>query len=219
MIRNSPFGRRLLENWMTFANGLCPNGNFNTTPGEYTWGDSDQPGIWWALPKTHSEFYHPEKPFHVPCNEATGFLETKRFIGPELRKYFNRVGVRLGHEGEDLERIQRGKLRNWSSPMQLENVENLTSIFLCCETDQPILWSSMNNDTRSGLGIQQTYGSLTNVNWPWAFASHTKHPLKPAIKSQVDACRKYRGCFAEYTEDGIFYIGCDHNLTGFWAQH
>lgn len=48
LIRNSPFGRRLLENWMELAYGLCPNGNFESIPGTYSWTDSDQPGLWYG---------------------------------------------------------------------------------------------------------------------------------------------------------------------------
>lgn len=48
MIRNSLFGRRLLENWMDLAQGLCPNGNFHNGPRNYEWGDSDQPGLWYG---------------------------------------------------------------------------------------------------------------------------------------------------------------------------
>jgi hypothetical protein len=42
LIKNSLFGNTILENWMRFAKGLCPNGNFFSKPGPYTWEDSDQ---------------------------------------------------------------------------------------------------------------------------------------------------------------------------------
>ena len=49
MFKNDRFGRRVLENWMEFSKGLCPNGNFQESiPGKYQWIDSDQPGAWYG---------------------------------------------------------------------------------------------------------------------------------------------------------------------------
>ena len=109
MIRNDPFGRRVVQNWLKFADGLCEKGNFASVPGRYGWGDSDQPGIWWALAKTYSELYHPEDPFEVPCNETTGVLTTPRFNGPEMRNYFIKYKVGFGYQGKRLNRLADGK--------------------------------------------------------------------------------------------------------------
>ena len=108
MIRNNPFGRRLLQNWLQFADGLCPKGNFDTTPGKYEWGDSDQPGIWYSLAKTHSEFYGNN--FNVTCNATTGKIVSGRFMGPEMRQYFLNHNVMFGgNQGKDLYPIPKGE--------------------------------------------------------------------------------------------------------------
>ena len=93
LIRNSDFGRRLVDNWIKISRGLCPNGNFPSKLGEYSWGDSDQPGLWYALAQTHQEFY-PEKKgnFTLSCNQD-GYLGTARFMGQELNEYMQRVGA------------------------------------------------------------------------------------------------------------------------------
>ena len=105
MIRNNAFGRRVLHHWMRFAQGLCSQGNFNTTPGKYSWGDSDQPGIWYALAKTHAEFAGNQ--FDVQC--VQGKIATGRFLGPEMRAYFTKHRVLYGgNQGKDLYRIPKG---------------------------------------------------------------------------------------------------------------
>lgn len=93
LIRNSDFGRRLVKNWIKISHGLCPNGNFPSKPGEYSWSDSDQPGLWYALAQTHHEFY-PEKGgnFTPKCNQD-GYLGTARLMGQELNEYMQRVGA------------------------------------------------------------------------------------------------------------------------------
>lgn len=49
MIRNDAFGRAVLQNWLDFAHGLCPRGNFrNSVAGKYEWTESDQPGLWYG---------------------------------------------------------------------------------------------------------------------------------------------------------------------------
>ena len=35
----------VLDNWMNFARGLCRKGNLADKKREYTWEDSDQPGL------------------------------------------------------------------------------------------------------------------------------------------------------------------------------
>ena len=105
MIRNNAFGRRLIHNWLRFANGMCEKGNFNTTPGRYGWEDSDQPGIWYALPKTHAELYGNQ--YDAECQD--GFVKTGRFNGPEMRQYFLNHGVKFGgNQGKDLYDIPKG---------------------------------------------------------------------------------------------------------------
>jgi hypothetical protein len=61
LVRNSPFGRSVLQHWYEVAMGLCPAGNFPTNKKVYHWVDSDQPGLWYGLTKAYMEFY----PQHV----------------------------------------------------------------------------------------------------------------------------------------------------------
>jgi hypothetical protein len=97
MIKNSSFGRRLLENWLKMSHGLCPNGNFASSPGEYSWELSDQPGLWYALAQTHTDFYGSNSDegnrYKVICNETTGLAATGRVFGPELNQYMGKVGA------------------------------------------------------------------------------------------------------------------------------
>jgi len=112
MIRNNAFGRRLVENWMTFAQGLCTNElgrpqNFVNQSRPYRWEDSDQPGLWWAMAKTYSEFYHPEDPFVVNCT-SRHVLNTEREIRPEMRAYFQKYHLQYGYQGKQLDQIPNG---------------------------------------------------------------------------------------------------------------
>jgi hypothetical protein len=63
LIKSSPFSTRLLQHWMEFAASLCPAGNFNSDKKKYFWTDSDQPGLWYSMIKTHMEFF-PPRPAH-----------------------------------------------------------------------------------------------------------------------------------------------------------
>ena len=96
MIKNGPFGKRLLENWRVFAAGLCPSGNFESKTKSYEWCHSDQPGLWYALMQTHKEFY-PNDKHHSPniaqCNEDTGFIKDNHWLG--FNKYFTKVSSKI----------------------------------------------------------------------------------------------------------------------------
>ncbi len=49
MIRNSEYGHRVLDNWLKFAMGLCPNGNHPyECNGKYEFANSDQVGLWYG---------------------------------------------------------------------------------------------------------------------------------------------------------------------------
>jgi len=187
-IRNSPFGRRLLENWWEFSQGMCPKGNFASTPGRYTWCDSDQPGLWYAMTKTHSEFRATKtrvKPFQAQCNDITGVLTSQRCMGPETNAYFKRVRAIKGNEYPELDRVPK---------------------------DQPIVWSKLTRTTRSGLGVQLTFGSWGNAkgveDWSHAFGLHVKKQLTAKMKGDLQNCRRAFNCTADYTEDGVFRYGC-----------
>jgi len=165
-IKNDAFGRRVLENWMEFANGICPNGNFaKSIPGKYHWTDSDQPGLWYgalcmpgagqdgrrmvalnggtsflkilthvprlceifttALPKTHDEFFRiPESgvKYEAKCNNATGHITTRRYMGPEMNDYFESYQNRIvrGTHGHALVKMHDG-----------ESVHKLGRVWVC----------------------------------------------------------------------------------------
>lgn len=182
-VRNSPFGRRVVENWMSFAKGICPKGNINTTvKGKYDWKDTDQPGLWYALAETHREFFaknDTEAP-RMLCNQTTGYFETERALGPELNKYFKYMKAVKGVHGKDLSKVP---------------------------SHQPIIWSLTDNETRSGLGIQQTYGKYAAGTWPHGWAIHKKE-FPTHLRADLMRCRHVQGCQAAYDEKGVLQMGC-----------
>jgi galactosyl transferase GMA12/MNN10 family len=186
MIRNSPFGRRLLENWYAFSQGLCPNGNFaNTDRKKYTREDSDQPGLWYALAQTHYELHRPNATkYVVRCTDA-GYLNTTRVMGPELDKYFKGIKAKFGAHGAELRANHVPK-------------------------EQPILWSLTRNDTKSGLGVQKTFGfNAKRDAHPNAFALHWKNGFSTKMKLDMVMCRKNLGCYANLDNvTGELQLGC-----------
>ena len=131
MIKNGPFGKRLLENWRTFATGICPNGNFESKTKSYEWYHCDQPGLWYALMQTHQDFY-PNDKHHTPniaqCNEDTGYIKDNYWLGFE--RYFLKNGYKVGNYGEHLSRVPK---------------------------DQAIIWSKSSNQSMSGLGVNRNW--------------------------------------------------------------
>ena len=77
-------------------------------------------------------------------------------------------------------------------------------------SDQPILWSKIDNETKSGLGIQKTFGKYVASHMPHAFAFHKKQQLEGQFKADVETCKRERGCYAYYDSKGVFQIGCNH---------
>jgi hypothetical protein len=185
LIRNSPFGRRVLENWAKFAHGICPNGNLHKEPRPYNWMDTDQPGLWYSLVQTHSEFF-PGIDTGIVCNETTGLITTNRALGPEFNRYFEKVGAMKGSHGDELRSVP---------------------------PDQPILWSSVDEKGRNGLGVQLTFGRAADSIFPYAFAIHKKHDLPNEMIKNIEICKAVRGCYAGYNEDGKIEVGCYKNHT------
>ena len=73
------------------------------------WGDSDQPGLWYSLAKTHAEFFpRDDADYQISCNNETGLVETNRFLGPELNIYMEKVKAVQGSHGKDLIKIPDG---------------------------------------------------------------------------------------------------------------
>jgi hypothetical protein len=184
LIKNSPFGRRLLHNWNEFGQGLCPVANFRQR--KYTWKISDQPGLWYALAKTHAELVS-NRTFSMTC--SNGFLDVKDEnvpVGAELDDYF-RYSV----------------FRNFTTPPS-----NLSEF----SKDQPILWS----DTINGLGVnvEKHVGfRLTKIadnnlpTFPESFGLHIKERLPFNVLHDIDQCRHLYGCTASYDTNSTKRLG------------
>lgn len=95
LIRNSKFGRRLVDNWLEFARGVCPNGNFPMPScNTHDFQNNDQVGLWYALPKTWSELHRPDVPWNITCNPETGLRDIKGIWGAiDMHEYFENAGA------------------------------------------------------------------------------------------------------------------------------
>ena len=82
---------------MNFARGLCQKGNLADKKREYTWEDSDQPGLWYALTRAHSDFSGHTKTVRE-CNLSTGLIDTNYAYMDGMSEYFESVGIHLGCE-------------------------------------------------------------------------------------------------------------------------
>jgi hypothetical protein len=188
MIKNSPFGRAILHHWTEFAKGLCPNGNFPSVKGEYEWTDSDQPGLWYALIKAHLEFYPaPGVADDFPgCSETTGLIDTSRAFGTYLNIYFKRRGAKFGSFGDDLDKVP---------------------------DDQPIIWSTIGKDSRSGIGLQMNWDRQPKLQ-PYAFAIHQKKIKRwpKHMHRELELCKVKHGCYAYYNDENELKIGCNNTV-------
>ena len=183
-IRNDPFGRRVLENWMEFAKGLCKNGNFPSQVGKYSWTDSDQPGLWYSLIKTHKEFFpsNEEDVEKFPvCDETSGLIDAPKTFASTVNSYFRALNMPLGNYGADLAKVH---------------------------DDQPIIWSTHRQDSRTGLGVQMNWG-MNEDTLNWAFAIHKKKNWPEDMQRELAICKARHGCYANYTEDSRLHIGCN----------
>jgi galactosyl transferase GMA12/MNN10 family len=185
MVRNSRFGRRMLENWYEFSLGMCANGNFRTDPNTYSWEDSDQPGIWYSLAKTHYEIYQPNNTEYMLKCTDDGYIQTNRSMGPELNEYFWALGAQHGAHGEELRANQ-------------------------IPPEQPILWSLTHPETKSGLGVQKTWGDTKHGEHPHAFAIHYKSEFRGKMKEELQMCQRKLGCYAYYDNNSQLQLGCNH---------
>ena len=179
MIKNGPFGKRLLENWRTFAAGICPNGNFESKTKSYEWHHCDQPGLWYALMQTHLDFY-PNDKHHTPniaqCNEDTGYIQDDYWLG--FRKYFTKVGYKVGNYGEHLSRVPK---------------------------DQAIIWSKSSNQSMSGLGVNRNW-SFKDKYREHAFSFHWNKPSSqwdPDMQRTLAVCKEMHGCFARLNNETL----------------
>ena len=186
LIKNDAFGRRVVENWMSAAKGLCPKGNFASEKREYTWEDSDQPGLWYALVQTYKEFFPHEsssdRMYTKPlCNSTTGIVDTEYAYAHEIDSILG--SYVLGSGGSDL-----------------LNIPN----------NQPIIWSLPNNESDGGLGWQFKWGDNPRDQIRHSFAFHLDliEEWNPHARETLDVCKNIHRCYANFTKNGIFQIGC-----------
>ena len=183
-VKNDPFGIALLDHWMRFARGLCERGNLSHKKRDYTWLDSDQPGLWYALTRAHSDFF-PHTKIVRECNISTGLVDTAYAYMDGLDDYFKSVGIQLGSEGSVLKTIP---------------------------ADQPILWSTPGQYSSGGLGVQLNWGvddARAEMLKRNAFAIHEKNVSKwpQYAQATLEMCKTIHGCYANYTNEGLD-IGC-----------
>ena len=204
LLRNSHFGRRLLHHWNRAAFGICPAGNFPPRgDNKYHWEFSDQPGLWYALMKTHAEIIDNNPDWTLPCNITSGYLLSDSKLRDEMNAYFKAKGYTHGvHAGE------------------LNTVP----------ADQPILFSKYDTTSpesgRNGLGVQRNWSPLLwkGHSFPRAFGVHIKVPFD-RLNGDLPFCVQQRGCFARYkanddtnhtSDDAPLEIKCNgsaHNMA------
>lgn len=184
LIKNDEFGRRLVDNWMAAAKGLCPNGNFAAEKREYTWEDSDQPGLWYALVKTYRDFFPSKitdamssKPL---CNPTTGIIDTEYAYSDELSNIL-RFNI-VGSGGTDL---------------------------IAVPPNQPVIWSLPNDESNGGLGWQLKWGGNPRDRLRHSFAFHLDivEEWNPHAKETLEMCKIVYKCYANMTENGV-QLGC-----------
>lgn len=190
LIRNSTYSHTLLKYWDEFARGICKNGNLNTTSGgKYNWLDTDQPGLWYSMMRTYSDYFPDRVPNdhnYPQCNETMGILNKDY---PPWNDYFkNMKGLTKGSTGRELDKVPN---------------------------DQPYIYSSLPNGQRSGLALQMNWGDLKQIgrHQDGAFALHLKdtHSFPMGVRAELQYCRKNLGCYAHYNDQGELKIGCgDH---------
>lgn len=191
LIKNSPFGRKLLENWRAFGMGLCPNGNFpdKSNKKKYSWEHSDQPGLWYALMKTHMDF-NPNSmkpPGILTCNETTGLIANGYWM--DINTYFYGNGYRRGNYGEDLAKVP---------------------------DNQQIAWSQTHNDSMSGLGVDGNWLNGAKKFWHNAFALHYKKSSEqwnPEMQIELSMCKHIHGCSVSWNKTTGVRVGCRRNSS------
>ena len=201
LIKNSPFGRKLLEHWRSFAMGICPNGNFEDEEGqrEYGWEHSDQTGLWYALMKTHMDFFPNDAhlpPEIIKCNDTNGLIDVSS-NGPYMNfeEYFKKNGYLAGNYDEKLAGVL---------------------------DDQAIIFSRSGSDSMSGLGVDHNWVFGNNDDeydddddgyrfWNYSFALHWKDPSDqwfPDMQRELALCKRVHGCNASLDEFGKIRAGC-----------
>ena len=73
LVMNDPFRITVLDSWMNVVRTVS-QGKFVRQKKEYTWEDSDQPCLWYALARAHSDFSCCTKTVKE-CNLSTGLIK------------------------------------------------------------------------------------------------------------------------------------------------
>lgn len=188
LIKNDAFGRKVLDHWMDFGRGICPKGNFVAEKRDYTWEDSDQPGIWFALTQAHKDTFPNLNITSKPvCNNESGLIDTERAFGPEMNMYFDAAGAVVGSDGSDLLKVP---------------------------VEQRIVWSLPNKESLSGIGIQYKWGNDVQYftdygRFIYGFHGTDVNSWSEKSKVSLDLCKQVHGCYAQYDKNGTLHIGCD----------
>eukprot|EP00525_Craspedostauros_australis_P008740 CAMPEP_0198110602 /NCGR_PEP_ID=MMETSP1442-20131203/2619_1 /TAXON_ID= /ORGANISM="Craspedostauros australis, Strain CCMP3328" /LENGTH=439 /DNA_ID=CAMNT_0043766735 /DNA_START=44 /DNA_END=1363 /DNA_ORIENTATION=- len=192
LVKNSPFGKRMLDNWMKFGNGLCRRGNkrvrIQRNGPLYKWQHSDQPGLWFSLVQTYEDFYQTGNMQPI-CNKKTGFMNSPNAYIDEINEYFKQAGLIYGHHGDAL--------------AQMNN--------------QPIVWSTVGgaitSHSWSGLGLQLNTDRKTSFAFrDQAVAVHRKEFEGTDVERELEYCQRAHGCYARYNAEDMLEIGCNDRV-------
>jgi hypothetical protein len=107
-------------------------------------------------------------------------------IGPELDDCFRRIEAEFGVHGSEIRQQS-------------------------ISAEQPIRWSITDSNTKSGIGIQKTWGEYYNSVHPNAFAIHWKRESIGNTTEDLAMWKQKRGCCACYDSIGKFQLGYNHN--------
>jgi hypothetical protein len=85
LIKNSTFGRGVLDHWMGFARGVCEKGNFAPGPRRYTWGNKSMRNS--SRPCSHLSHYPHSKRGFRPTRPLVRIDKSAHGPFPAIRIY------------------------------------------------------------------------------------------------------------------------------------
>ena len=207
LMRNSPFGRRVLHHWRQFALGLCQNGNFKLR--QPSWRSSDQPGLWYALTKSHMEhFDNTAKLLDFSsslCNNKTGYLRDSNFFAKPMQTYFRHVFQNRSHSMANLHDFPSDQPILWSSSKTDSSNETNrinTHDYVSNNTHDVQVVRGFGIDVEPYVGYWRYKPGITPIAaFPNAFGLHVKRALAPNILHDLETCRTERHCVAGYFKE------------------
>lgn len=194
LIRNSPFGHSVIHYWKEFALGLCQRGNFRQK--KYTWRISDQPGLWYALIKTHIEHFgntttntsksggegidfNSSLLLQLGCDPQTGYLKVDTDSTPlmrEMNDYFGLVFQNHSHSMANLSDFPKDQPILWSTS---ENINESTS-----NSNYKVM--GLGIDLEPFVGFWRYKTGITPIPvFPSAFGLHVKRALSPNVLNWI----------------------------------